>query len=100
METNRQLRLFNRKKGKPGDGTGPGSRTELTDKGCRVLTIEEAGCGKDGQRKVWKPILRSNRLGGERREKAFEQAMAEPPMGGICEHSLLQNLDNLLFSRA
>ena len=42
IETNRQLRLLNRKKGKPTDGTGPGSRTELTDKGCRVLTIEEA----------------------------------------------------------
>jgi len=43
IETNRQLRLLDRKKGKPSDGTaGPGSRTELTDKGCRVLTIEEA----------------------------------------------------------
>ena len=43
IETNRQLRLLNPKKGKSGgEGTGSGGRTELTDKGCRVFTIEEA----------------------------------------------------------
>jgi len=36
IETTRQLRLLNRKKGKPSDGTGPGNWTELADKGCRV----------------------------------------------------------------
>jgi len=29
IETNQQLRLLNRKKGKPSDSTGPGSRTEV-----------------------------------------------------------------------
>ena len=54
IETNRQLRLLNRKKGKPTDGTGPGSRTELTDKGCRVhrgsQVAEKTGRGKTGSR--------------------------------------------------
>jgi len=49
------------------------------------LLSRKPGCGKAGQRKDWKPILRSSSLEGKRQEKAFEQAMVESPMGGIYE---------------
>jgi len=44
IETNRQLRRLNRTKGNPDNSSTrhAGSRTQLTDKRCRVLTIEEA----------------------------------------------------------
>ena len=72
IETNRQLRLFNRKKGKPSDGTaGPGSRTELTDKGCRVLTIEEARLRKRRvEERLEADTQKQQRLEGKRQEKA------------------------------
>ena len=86
IETNQQLRLFNRKKGKPGDSTGPGSRTELTNKGCRVLTIEEASLRKKrAEERLEADTQKQQRLEGKTQEKAFEQAMVESPMGGIYE---------------
>ena len=87
IETNRQLRLLNRKKGKSGgEGTGPGSRTELTDKGCRVLTSEEARLRKRrAEEKLEADVQKQQRLEVKRQEKAFEQAMNESPMGGIYE---------------
>ena len=86
IETNRQLQQLNRKKGKPGgEGTGPGGRTELTDKGCRVLTIEEARLRKRrAEKKLEADVQKQQRL-EKRQEKAFEQAMIESPMGGIYE---------------
>jgi len=69
IETNRQLRLLNRKKGKPSDGTGPGSRTEL--KGCCVLTIEEARLRKRRvEERLEADTQKQQRLEGKRQEKA------------------------------
>jgi len=86
IETNQQLRLLNRKKGKPSDSTGPGSRTELTNKGCRVLTIEEARLRKKlAEERLEADTQKQQRLEGKRHEKDFEQAMVESPMGGIYE---------------
>jgi len=80
------LRLLNRQKGKPSDGTGPGSSTELTEKGCRVLTIEEARLReRRAEEKLEADTQKQQRLEGKRQEKAFEQAMIESPMGDIYE---------------
>ena len=65
IETTRQLRLLDRKKGKPSDGTDPGSRTELTDKGCPYYrgsqVTEKTGRGKTGSR-----YSEATALGGEK----------------------------------
>jgi len=59
-ETNRQLRLLNRKKGKlGGEGTGPGGRTELTDKGCHPHSCSHKfSTGASSPCKVAKSTLR------------------------------------------
>ena len=87
IETNRQLRQLNRLEGKSVDGApGPGSRTELADKGCRVLTMEEARVRKRrAEEKLEANVQKQQRLDENRQEKAIEQAMMESPMGGIYE---------------
>jgi len=63
-----------------------GGRTELTDKGCRVLTIEEARLRKGwAEEKLEADVQKQQCLKEKRQEKAFEQAMVESLMGGIYE---------------
>lgn len=61
----------------------------MTDKGYRVLTIEEARLRKRrAEEKLEANTQKQQRLEGKRQEKAFEQAMIKSPMGGIYEAQL------------
>jgi hypothetical protein len=67
-------------------GEAPGSRTELTEKGTRVITLEEAQSRKRrAEEKLEASTLKQQRMEEKRQEKAFEQAILEGPMGGIYE---------------
>jgi len=58
----------------------------LTDKGCRVVTIEEARLRKGrAEEKLEADVQKQQCFEEKRQEKAFEQAMIESPMGGIYE---------------
>ena len=58
----------------------------MTDKGCRVLTIEEARLRKRlVEEKLEADVQKQQRLEEKWQEKAFEQAMIEFPVGGIYE---------------
>jgi hypothetical protein len=98
IETNRQLRLVNRKKGKA-MGEAPGSRTELTDKGTRVITLEKAQSRKRrAEEKLEASTLKQQCMEEKRQEKAFEQAILEGPMGGIYEAQLAaENNESIIF---
>jgi len=52
-----------------------------------------------GQEKLEAGTRGQQRLEGKQQEKAFEQAMIEPPWVAFMKHSLLQSPENLLFSR-
>lgn len=74
IETNRQLRLFQRDGGNPSDEeTGPDYQAELTD--CRVLTIGEAKLLRRRAEEKWE--AKQQRLDEKRQANALERAMIE-----------------------
>ena len=91
LETNRQLRQNNRKKGK---GTGPGPQTALASKGTtrRVITSEVAeDLKKKAEAKFEAELEAKLRLENKRKEKAFRDAMIVSPLGlyevaSVAEH--------------
>jgi len=66
----------------------------LTDKGCRVLTIEEARLRKRRADEKLEADVWKQQCLEKRQEKAFEQAIIESPMGSIYE---AQAVESLLF---
>ena len=87
LETNRQLRQNNRKKGQKKEGDlEPGLRTALADKGTRVLTTEVADeLKKEAEARFEAELEAKIRLENKRKEKAFHDAMIASPLGGLCE---------------
>ena len=85
LETNRQLRQNNRKKGK---GTGPGPQTALASKGTtrRVITSEVAeDLKKKAEAKFGAELEAKLRLENKWKEKAFRDTMIVFPLGGLYE---------------
>ena len=93
LETNRQLRQNNRKKGQKKEGDSeaqpeapmPGLRTALVDKGTRVLTIEVADELKKKAEAKFEAELEPKLHLDNKRKKAFCDAMIASPLGGLCE---------------
>jgi len=64
------------------------------------LLSRKPGYGKDRQRKDWKPILRSNSAWrGKGRRRLSSKRWSGLLWVVFMKHSLLQNLENPLFSR-
>ena len=83
LETNRQLRQHNRRRGK---GLAPGPRTALADKATRVLTAEVAeDLKKKAEAKFEAELEAKVRLESKWKEKAFRDAMIDSPLGGLYE---------------
>jgi len=80
-------------------GQVPGSRTELTERGTRVITVEGAQSRKRwAEEKLEASTLKQQRMEEKRQEKAFEQAILEGPMGGIYEaQPYAENDESIVF---